>query len=295
MSAAPGSSTRVKLWGVRGSIPVPGPGTVRYGGNTACVEIRADGELIVLDAGSGIRELGLALEKEFGARPINLSLLISHVHWDHIQGFPFFVPSYNQKNELRVFGYNGANTSLQEILKGQMATPFFPIGLYDLPGKIHFENPASMNFKIGRVEVRARQVNHPGVCLGYRIVTSKGSIAYLPDHEPYDACKLHSEKSHSLTSEQMRKQAEDDRLGLIDFLQDCEILILDSQYTDLEYQTHVGWGHGSLSASISLAAAARIRTLILFHHDPAHDDDAVDKMVNAARDLAMQAGNRVQV
>ena len=295
MSAALGSTTHVKLWGVRGSIPVPGAATVRYGGNTACVEIRADGQLIILDAGSGIRELGLALEKEFGSRPINLSLLITHVHWDHIQGFPFFVPAYDQKNEIRVFGYNGANTSLQEILKDQMATPFFPIGLYDLPGRIRFENPGSMDFTIGKVQVRARQMNHPGVCLGYRIVTSKGSIAYLPDHEPYEACRLHSKKSRSLTLEQIKEQAQEDRLGLVEFLADSDILILDSQYTDEEYHTHEGWGHGSLSASISLAADARIRKLVLFHHDPTHDDETIDRMVDAARRLATQTGGSVEV
>src|ERR1700747_1405313 len=117
MSTASGSPSRLKLWGVRGSIPVPGPGTVRYGGNTACVEVRADGQLIVLDAGSGIRELGLALETEFGSPPITLSLLIAHFHWAHIQGFPFFVPSYDDKNQIHIFGYNGTEASLQEILK----------------------------------------------------------------------------------------------------------------------------------------------------------------------------------
>src|SRR5215831_15726730 len=162
MSAASGSSTRLKIRGVRGSIPVPGPGTVRYGGNTSCVEIRADGELIVLDAGSGIRELGLALEAEFGSRSINLSLLISHMHWDHIQGFPFFVPAYNDKNKLDILGYDGAGSGLRDILTGQMATPFFPIALYDLPGKINIRKLDSMDFKIGPVRVRSRFMNHPG-------------------------------------------------------------------------------------------------------------------------------------
>src|ERR1700731_4335628 len=184
MSAAPGSSTRLKLWGVRGSIPVPGSGTVGYGGNTACVEVRADGELIVLDAGSGIRELGLALESEFGSHPINLSLLITHVHWDHIQGFPFFVPSYNDKNQIQILGYDGAGSGLREILKGQMATPFFLVALYFFQGKIKIEDLESMDFKIGKVHVRSKFMNHPGVCAGYRIFTSKGSIAFLPDNEP---------------------------------------------------------------------------------------------------------------
>jgi phosphoribosyl 1,2-cyclic phosphodiesterase len=295
MSAGSGSSTRLKLWGVRGSIPVPGPGTVRYGGNTACVEVRADDELIILDAGSGIRELGRALENEFGSRPINLSLLITHVHWDHIQGFPFFVPSYNDKNQIRIFGYNGTDSGLREILKGQMAAPFFPVALHDLPGKIQFENLKSMDFKIGKVRVRARLMNHPGICVGYRIFTSNGSVAYLPDHEPYDAFKLHSGKSHRLSPEQTQERAREDRAQLVKFLQGSDILILDSQYTDEEYQAHLGWGHGSLSTGISIAIDAGVRKLILFHHDPTHDDQTIDKMVQTARKLAAKSESHLEV
>ena len=295
MSAASGSSTRLKIWGVRGSIPVPGPGTVRYGGNTSCIEIRADGELIVLDAGSGIRELGLALETEFGSRPINLSLLITHVHWDHIQGFPFFVPAYNDKNEIQILGYDGAGSALQEILKGQMATPFFPVALYDLPGKINIQKLDSMDFKIGKVRVRSRLMNHPGVCVGYRILTSKGSIAYLPDHEPYEAFKLHSAKSHLLSPEQTQKRARENRAELVKFLQGSDILILDTQYTDEEYQAHIGWGHGSLSTAISLALDASVRKLVLFHHDPTHDDDMVDEMVQTARRIAAKSESYLEV
>jgi phosphoribosyl 1,2-cyclic phosphodiesterase len=295
MSAVSGSSTRLKLWGVRGSIPVPGPGTVRYGGNTACVEVRADGEIIVLDAGSGIRELGLALETEFGSRPINLSLLITHVHWDHIQGFPFFVPSYDDKNQIRIFGYNGTDASLQEILKGQMANPFFPVALYDLPGKIQFENLKAMDFKIGKVRVRAKLLNHPGVCVGYRIFTSKGSITYLPDNEPYDAFKLHSAESHLLNPEETKKRAREGRAELVTFLHGSDILILDTQYTDEEYQAHVGWGHGSLSMAVSLALDSAVRKLILFHHDPTHDDQMVDQMVETARKLAAKSESNLEV
>jgi phosphoribosyl 1,2-cyclic phosphodiesterase len=295
MSAASGSSTRLKLWGVRGSIPVPGPATVRYGGNTTCAEVRADGELIVLDAGSGIRELGLALENEFGSRAINLSLLITHVHWDHIQGFPFFVPSYNDKNQIQIFGYDGTGTGLREILNGQMATPFFPVALYDLPGKIKIEKLQSMDFKLGKVHVRSKFMNHPGVCAGYRLFTSKGSIAFLPDHEPYEAFKLHSAKSHLLSPEQTQKRAREDRAELVKFLQGSDILILDAQYTDEEYQSHVGWGHGSLSTAISLSIDAAVRKLILFHHDPTHDDEMIDKMVATARKLAAKSESYLEV
>src|SRR5207244_4243071 len=156
MATVPASSARLKLWGVRGSIPIPGPATIRYGGNTTCVEVRADGEIIVLDAGTGIRSLGLALEKEFGSRPITVTLLITHVHWDHIQGFPFFIPAYNDKNQIRIFGYDGADSGIREILKGQMATPFFPVKLYDLPGKIYIKKLQKNEFNIGKVRVRSK-------------------------------------------------------------------------------------------------------------------------------------------
>ena len=289
------STARLKFWGVRGSIPVPGPATVRYGGNTSCVELRADDEIIVLDAGSGIRLLGHALEKEFGSQPIALTLLITHVHWDHIQGFPFFVPAYNDKNEVRILGYNEADTGLKEILKGQMATPFFPVELYDLPGKIDIQRLQSMEFNIGKVRVRAKMMNHPGVCVGYRLFTSNGSVAYLPDNEPYDAFKLHSAKSHLLSPEQTRKRAKEDRASLVEFLEGCDVLILDTQYTDEEYKAHVGWGHGSLSTVVSLALDADVSKLILFHHDPNHDDTMLDGMVEDARRLVRASGKALEV
>ena len=140
---------RIRLWGVRGSIPVPGKSTVRYGGNTSCVEVRADGEIIILDAGSGIRLLGLALDKEFGPRSMKLTLLISHTHWDHIQGLPFFSPAYNQKNLIRVLGYEGARAGLAKILASQMETPFFPVSLRQLPSHLAIEELKEMEFQVG--------------------------------------------------------------------------------------------------------------------------------------------------
>jgi phosphoribosyl 1,2-cyclic phosphodiesterase len=295
MATVSSPPARLKFWGVRGSIPVPGPGTIRYGGNTACVEVRADGEIIILDAGTGIRSLGLALENEFGSQPIKIALLITHVHWDHIQGFPFFVPSYNDKNLIRIYGYDGADTGIREILKGQMTTPFFPVKLYDLPGRLYIKKLETMDFEIGEVRVRAKYVNHPGVCVGYRLNTSSGSVAYLPDNEPYDAFKLHAVKTKLLSPEQTQKRAVKERTGLVEFLQDCDVLILDSQYTDDEYTHHVGWGHGSLSSCVALALDAKVRKLALFHHDPDHDDKKVDKMVKQARAIVTKSGKTLEV
>lgn len=288
-------STRLKLWGVRGSIPVPGPSTVRYGGNTSCVEVRADGEIIVLDAGSGIRELGIALEREFGDRAVKLTLLITHTHWDHIQGLPFFLPAYNQKNEIRVLGYEGARVGLATILAGQMETPFFPVSLKDLPSNIAIEELKEMEFAIGKVNIRSKFANHPGICAGYRLNTSGGSIAYFPDNEPYELLKLHLAGRDHTSTEDARGFARTERTKLVEFLHGCDVLILDTQYTDDEYDKHIGWGHGSLSRAVSIALEAEVRRLILFHHDPSHDDQKIDDMLERARLLVVESGAPLEV
>jgi len=288
-------ATRLKLWGVRGSIPVPGPSTVRYGGNTSCVEIRADGEIIVLDAGSGIRILGMSLEQEFGERPVKLTLLITHTHWDHIQGLPFFLPAYNQKNQIRVLGYEGARVGLATILAGQMETPFFPVSLRDLPSNIAIEELKEMDFSIGKVRVQSKFANHPGICAGYRLTTSGGSIAYFPDNEPYELLKLHVADRDQTSVNDAREYAKMERIKLVEFLHGCDVLILDAQYTDEEYEQHIGWGHGSLSRVVSLALEAKVRKLILFHHDPAHNDEKIDEMLEGARMLVVESGQALEV
>ena len=288
-------ATRLKFWGVRGSIPVPGASTVRYGGNTSCLELRAEGEIIILDAGSGLRLLGNALEEEFGPKPINLTLLITHTHWDHIQGLPFFLPAYKEKNSLRVLGYEGARKGLAAILAGQMETSFFPVSLRDMPSAIEIEELKEMEFKIGTVQVRARFVNHPGICAGYRVETRSGSIAYLPDNEPYDTLKKGMREAGRADIEKARAYAISERAKLVKFLQDVDVLVIDSQYTDDEYQKKIGWGHGSLSSVVSLALDANVRKLFLFHHDPEHNDQMLDQIVEAARTLVLESGKAMEV
>lgn len=283
-AAAMPAGNLLRFWGVRGSIPTPGPGTVFYGGNTTCVEVRADGHLIVLDSGSGIRLLGNQLVAEFKGKALELTLLLSHTHWDHIQGFPFFAPAYIANNHVRIMGFEGYRKGLENTLAVQMESNYFPIGLRQLPSSITFLEQREMDFQIGSVRVRSIFVNHPGVCVGYRLDTSTGSLAFLPDHESYARMRLHPRASGEKGQETMDYcRAEDQKL--VEFLRDVDVLILDSQYDEAEYQTHIGWGHSCYEDTVATALAAKAKQLYLFHHDPLHDDARISRMVGHAREL----------
>jgi phosphoribosyl 1,2-cyclic phosphodiesterase len=267
----------IKFWGVRGSVPTPGAATVKYGGNTSCIEVRADGEIIVLDAGTGIRLLGLELAREFNGAAIDMTLLITHTHWDHIQGFPFFLPAYEPKNTIRVLGFEGARQGLGSTLAGQMESPYFPIALQQMPGNVLIEELQSFEFQIGRVHATATTVNHPGIAVGYRLATSSGTLAYLPDNEPFH------EDQHGYSRERVDLQ----NRKLIDFIREVDVLIIDSQYDSDEYSAHIGWGHGCVDEVVRLATLGEVKRLYLFHHDPSHDDARIDAMLAHARRLAM--------
>jgi len=247
---------------------------VRYGGNTTCVEVRCGRDIIILDAGTGLRKLGIALLDEFKRRPLNLSLLLSHTHWDHIQGLPFFAPIYESRCRLRILGCEGARKSLVAALTGQMESTYFPVPFSQLPSNIEIEELEEFNFSIGQVLVRAHRANHPGVTVGYRLFSPDGIVCFFPDTEP-------------------RRDGDD--AGMIDFVRDADVLILDSQYDRAEYKKHTGWGHGCVDDSVVLALRAGVKKLVLFHHDPDHDDRTIDAFVKHARALVKKRNGKLKV
>ncbi len=282
---------RVRFWGTRGSIATPGPQTVRYGGNTSCIEIRTRrGTLLVLDAGTGLRGLGIALTEE-GAVARRGHLLIGHTHWDHIQGFPFFAPLLERGNEWDVYAPRGFGASLRETLAGQMQYTYFPLSLDALGATIHYHELVEGTFLAGDVRVTARYMNHPALTLGYRIEADGITVVYATDHE------CHSSAAALLGAPLSRI------LGPLhpgdsrhcEFIAGADLLIHDAQYTTAEYQSHVGWGHSTLEYATDLAIAGAIKRLALFHHDPRHDDAAVDAMVAVGRQRVLDAGSAVDV
>ena len=288
------SPTRVKFWGVRGSIPSPGPGTVHFGGNTTCVEIRTGGEIIILDAGTGLRGLGRELSDEFGDQPLYLTLLLTHTHWDHIQGLPFFRPLYQPQCRLRILGYEGARKSLVNVLSSQMESPYFPVLFDELPGNIQIEELKDMEFQVGDVPVKAWFANHPGICVGYRVFTDGGSVVFFPDNEPHT--RLHKPSpATSPDAQAATAYAQEQEQRTVEFLRGADVMILDSQYDAEEYKSHVGWGHGCVDYAVSLAMKAEVKHLFLFHHDPEHDDAKVASMLTHARKLVADAGATLQV
>ena len=233
---------KVKLWGTRGSIPAPGPETIRYGGNTSCVGVTlADGSMLALDAGTGIRCLGLAQPDE----PTRLHILLTHLHLDHIQGLVFFAPAFRPQTEIVIWGPASPEASLRDRIARYISAPLSPVEVRELPCDVSFRHCPESEWEIGSARIRAASVSHRGPTLGYRIDDGDSSLAYIPDHEPALGADL--------------DQLEEDWISGFALARDASLLIHDGQYTDAEYPDHVGWGHSATSHALSLRAADRRR------------------------------------
>ena len=273
---------RVRFWGTRGSIAAPGPNTARFGGNTSCVEVRAsDGTVIILDCGTGARELGLHLAQTM-PQPIRLHLFIGHTHWDHIQGFPFFVPAFLPGSELNIYAPLGFQRGLEEAMAGQMEYSYFPVKMRDLRSRIHFTELDEGFFRVGGVLVETQFLNHTAPTIAYRMTSDGATIAYATDHEPFWNA-----------SGRVSQHPGDERH--IAFLKGANLVIHDAQYTDAEYRDKVGWGHSSIEYAVDVALAAGVERLVLFHHDPAHDDATMERMEAMARDHVGRRGQALDV
>ena len=264
----------VQFWGTRGSLPKPGPTTARYGGNTSCVEVRsARGTTVIIDCGTGLHGLGLKLLST-GAKGLSGHILISHTHWDHIQGVPFFAPFFGPGNRWDIYGPKGLDQSLRETLAGQMQHTYFPIEPDQFGATIRYHDLLEGTFTIDDVKVTTQYLNHPALTLGYRLEADGTTVVYCCDHEPY---------SRALASGQGELTGQD--LQHAEFVQGADLLIHDAQFTAAEYPTKVGWGHSSVEYVVKLAQDADVKRVALTHHDPLRSDDAVDRMVEMARGL----------
>ncbi len=256
------SEMLVKFWGVRGSIPTPCIQNTGHGGNTSCLELRLPGgEVIIVDGGTGVRPLGAALMQEAADRPADLHLFLTHFHWDHIQGLPFFQPLYKKENRVTFYSMKSPEET-SETLEGQMAIPYFPVDFRFLPAQRNFVDVSRQEICFGETTVRSFPLNHPQGCLGYSFTHGDRKIVFASDLEHGDQ--------------------EFDR-GLLEVAKNADILIYDAQFTPEEYEHRKGWGHSTWLEATRVAKLAGVKKLLLFHHDPAHDDETLRSVLSNAR------------
>jgi len=261
---------RVKIWGCRGSIPAPGPETVTYGGNTSCVEVALDnGAVFVLDAGTGIRELGADLLERGTSR---ICLLLTHLHLDHLEGLRFFGPLFDERVTIDVWGPRSPVQSLRERIRRSFSPPLFPIDLREIPARLTFQDVPKKPWTVDGARLVSGLVMHPGPTVGYRIEADGASFAYLPDHEPALTGRF-GERSR-------------DWISGASIAEDADLLLHDSQFFDDEYAQRIGWGHSSVESAVHYARAVGARRLVLFHHDPLHADPALEQLEVEAASLS---------
>jgi phosphoribosyl 1,2-cyclic phosphodiesterase len=260
---------RLTIWGCRGSVPTPGPGTFRYGGNTSCVEVSLeDGTILVLDAGTGIRALGFNL-LDRGARRVHL--LLTHLHLDHLEGLRFFAPLWDERVTLDIWGPPSPVSSLQERIARSFSPPLFPIDLREVPAQVTFHDVPREPWTVDGTRLVADLVAHPGPTVGFRIETETSSFAYLPDHEP--ALAGIADRSR-------------DWISGAAIADDVDLLLHDAQYFEDEYEERIGWGHSSVADAVAFAEVVGARRLVLFHHEPLHTDGSLERLEARARSLA---------
>ncbi len=272
----------VRFWGTRGSIAAPGRHTATYGGNTACVEVRtADGTRLILDCGTGARVLGLQLLRA-AAPPRRLHLFLSHTHWDHIQGFPFFEPAFLPATDLHIYAPRGFHRSMEDAMAGLMQHPYFPVKLHDLRSRLHFTELEEGAFRVGEVSIATHFVNHTAPTLAYRLSNGGATVAYVTDHEPFwkPAGLLFHHPGD---------------LSHVAFVKGADLLIHDAQYTAEEYANRTGWGHSTVEYATDVAVAAGVSRLALFHHDPTHDDATVERLEGEAQARIAAYGTALEI
>ncbi len=274
---------KVRFWGTRGSIPTPGPDTVRYGGNTPCLEVRLhDNNLVIFDAGTGIRGLGDSLMAK--GESVNAYIAISHPHWDHIQGFPFFKPAFISGNEFTILGAQSRFLTLRQMISDQMDKVYFPIQLSELRAKFNFHPLKEGTMQLFDAVLSSCYVNHPSFALGYRLETAGRSLVYISDNEPFDRELAKSVKNVDRSIvERYNRVKGDPNQRVFEFCRGATILVHDATYTPEEYVNHVGWGHSHYLFTMEVAAKAGVKKLVLFHHDQMHTDDRIDEIILKCR------------
>ena len=271
----------VTFWGTRGSIAKAGPSTVRFGGNTSCVSVRSDaGTQLVIDCGTGAHGLGQSLVAASNGDPIDGHILISHTHWDHIQGLPFFAPLFVEGNTWHIYGPSGLGGSLSEILAGQMEYRYFPVEIDQLSAHVEHHDLVEGVLRIDDVTIMTRYLNHPALTLGYRIEVDGAVVVYASDHEPH-------EQSLAAGGDLARNRHDDAHAR---FVSGADLLIHDAEYLGSEYGDHVGWGHSTVEYVIDLARRADVRSVALYHHDPNRTDDQIDDLLELAGAYARRSG-----